>query len=777
VTPISAPAYVYGTFGPFVGVYEDPNLGKTLLCTTSGYGWTVDSGGTAVGAYSGMTVWSSLVNVSGDTYYATDGTSVWTTTASGGFAAVQTSVTSPTAVSGLWTDGTDVWIATKFTGDSSYSFTYANDNALYNGPEAELPDGQKYTAICQIIKHSVEARDKATGLFYTTTPLVHEVVAVLPTDGGSGKQWLAPVIPSKTYDGRFIIPVGGGSGDGGSVPRTAPYWDHPWNGNVSHVDDTQRYGNKPLTPVFFDPAPSRRAKALVFGGTLVSSGLLHLVTNSGVSELSYLPNFGRETGNYLDPPGYAAYSGGRGVANWEWAVGGQSRRTAGWMLGEVTADASDATGWSTLSHLNDLTMRFPFMRNNRSVTNLWYVTFTASLAGVQNAFWTTRMSDPVSSADWYELSNAVTFHASVVPATDPAEFPWDSYSSPKDWWKGGELHPQYAPPFHHMASDGRRVFGVDALDRTRIWYSKYFQDGIAPEFNEALTVEFDGDAGDIMGIGTVDSTIYVLTQDPRVPPRGCRRRQHRPGAELRCTPRTDRHRLCIGRLHRQHGPGGCSSKASTASTTLTARPTCRYLGRATRDTADSTVVSSVQQPNKKQVTWVYASKTVTYNYDKQVWTTSTESLSNSDVVYDTKTDTTYSLDDVTVSSANIHTDTGAPVSNCRYQSAWIKPAGLQGYSRTWFVHLLFEAVAGAAILVRIYTDYDETQDQSTTYTVDAANASPGQLRIRLEDQKCQALRVDITHTSNGGAFTLKGLSITAGLEPAGSAVLTKDQSH
>ncbi len=78
--------------------------------------------------------------------------------------------------------------------------------------------------------------------------------------------------------------------------------------------------------------------------------------------------------------------------------------------------------------------------------------------------------------------------------------------------EGGEVAAEIPPSFKASVKTSERVFAVSAQDPHVVYYSKLFQDGIAPEFSGSLITSF-GEGTNITAIGSMDDKIIVFEAD------------------------------------------------------------------------------------------------------------------------------------------------------------------------------------------------------------------------------------------------------------------------
>ncbi len=104
------------------------------------------------------------------------------------------------------------------------------------------------------------------------------------------------------------------------------------------------------------------------------------------------------------------------------------------------------------------------------------------------------------------------------------------------------------------------------------------------------------------------------------------------------------------------------------------------------------------------------------------------------------------------------------------ETAWIKPADLQGWARIRRILVLGEYRSAHDLRIRIAYDYDETYVDDVTWTVSPTTVGgPEQVKVGPSRQQCQAFKVRITSqavgvasVSTGEALKLTGLGVELG---------------
>jgi hypothetical protein len=110
-----------------------------------------------------------------------------------------------------------------------------------------------------------------------------------------------------------------------------------------------------------------------------------------------------------------------------------------------------------------------------------------------------RLLDVLQSGD--PSSSSGSFTDAFVTLDTPFVYTTENILASDPW-----------PAFYDMAKTTRRLFGISALDRGTLFYSKIFQDGIAPEFSSALTITL-GETRRLTAVAAIEDKILVFEKD------------------------------------------------------------------------------------------------------------------------------------------------------------------------------------------------------------------------------------------------------------------------
>lgn len=340
---------------------------------------------------------------------------------------------------------------------------------------------------------------------------------------------------------------------------------------------------------------------------------------------------------------------------------------------------------------------------------------------------------------------------------------------------GGILENLAPPPATIIAAHGSRLFlGGVAGEPRRVWYSKLRSEGEVAAFHDTLTVGLPPDGGDMVALGFLDgvlvafceSAIYMLPGD---------------GFDN------------VGQGS-NYGPAravsydvGCRDHDSVATTPmglvfhsakgkylLNRGFSLTYIGGPVSDYDSETVLACHVDEKRHHVRWLTASRMLVWDYkaDAQDGQGQWAEWTVADGVHAAVMDGTYyyltSTGPKSLSTSYTSLTYGLDV-----ETAWIKPADLQGFVRVRHMTLLGEYRSAHKLRVRVYYDYNATAVDDKTWTPSPTTVGgPLQVRIFPSRQKAQAIKlritaVDATNTANppsGEALKLTGLALELGMK-------------
>lgn len=335
--------------------------------------------------------------------------------------------------------------------------------------------------------------------------------------------------------------------------------------------------------------------------------------------------------------------------------------------------------------------------------------------------------------------------------------------------ENGAVLESIAPPAASIviASDTRLFLAGIAGQPDSVWYSKLRGDGEVASFNDALVVSVPRAGGDITALGFLNETLIVFRETAiyALPGDGF----DNIGGGTNMGPArllsTD-----VGAVNHESvvfTPGGLVFKSSKGWYLLNRGWSLDYIGAAVTDYDSETPLAADLVEKQHQVRILTSSRMLVWDYLVQQWASwtiadgvhaclyggahhylTTTAVKEQGTAY---TALTYGLD---------------------VETAWIKPADLQGFSRVRKMLLLGEYRSAHRLRVRIAYDYNSTYVDDKYWTVSPTTVGgPLQLKIGPSRQQVQAIKIRLTATATatetpptGEALKLTGLALEVGIK-------------
>lgn len=190
-----------------------------------------------------------------------------------------------------------------------------------------------------------------------------------------------------------------------------------------------------------------------------------------------------------------------------------------------------------------------------------------------------------------------------------------------------------------------------------------------------------------------------------------------------------------------------------------------YIGADVESYNNIAVVSAQLIPKSNEVRFLLAnSYYLMYDYFVKQWSVFSTINGVSDVIHN---NLQVYLDSSGVAhreTPGVYADGATPVARS-ITLPWVNLAGLQGFERAYFFHLLARYLSAHTLRIDIAYDYDPAIAQSVTITPNAGDV-PEQWRVFLTQQKFEAFQVTITEVvaTAGAGFILSGIDISAAIK-------------
>lgn len=191
-----------------------------------------------------------------------------------------------------------------------------------------------------------------------------------------------------------------------------------------------------------------------------------------------------------------------------------------------------------------------------------------------------------------------------------------------------------------------------------------------------------------------------------------------------------------------------------------------YIGAEVEDYNSQAVLSAQLMPKTNQVRFLLEGGDILmYDYFVGQWGVFEGVDGISDVVVDTRQVFVDSAGQVWRETPGTYLDGLVPVTRDMW-TAWVKPAGLQGYLRSFYFGILAEYLSPHQLEVSVAFNFSDTPFQTDTITPDSTSALEN-WRVFLAEQRCQAFQVRIRELDTGtpgAGFRMSGLSLIVGVK-------------
>ena len=325
---------------------------------------------------------------------------------------------------------------------------------------------------------------------------------------------------------------------------------------------------------------------------------------------------------------------------------------------------------------------------------------------------------------------------------------------------GGVLENTSVPACSVIAAGKNRLFlaGIDD-DPNIIWYSKEYVKGEALAFSDSLTMRVDPTSiaapdGEITGLAVMDSSLLVFLENCVIAVAGDgptdSGEQNTFGAPQLVTSDTgcsDARSICIT-------PAGVLFKGAKGIYLLTRGMQVQYIGAPVEAYNSLTLTSAVLIEGKNQVRITHSDGVaLCYDYYTGQWSTFSNHAALDAVMWSgSYTYLRTSGGTVYREAASTWTDPSSTSITMTVVTPWIKTAGIAGFQRLRRLIVLGTYYAAHTLRVRIAYDYSSSYSDTYDYVTssDADVATRYECRVHVEQQKCEAFRVELTDVSPSG---------------------------
>lgn len=363
-------------------------------------------------------------------------------------------------------------------------------------------------------------------------------------------------------------------------------------------------------------------------------------------------------------------------------------------------------------------------------------------ADIDADFFLTNSKDPASTGDNSHIANE--------PAIISAGVYYDALSDtdlekrePYPENGGLTLENLAAPGCTIVKATQDRLFlaGIPGNPH-KIVYSKLRSPGEIAAFHDILSLELPPEGGKITALEFLNETLVVFKENAIYMvsgegyDNGGNGTNYGPGRILSSD---------VGAVSQEAvvvTPKGILFKSSKGWYLLNYGWAVGYAGGDVSDFDSETINSCHVMESQHQVRCVSDSRTLVWDYLADQWAEWTIS-SVSACVWDGAHHYVNANEDGVLAQATNHSGSG-DLPQLDIETAWIKLAGLQGYSLVRYLYVLGEYLGDHRLQIRVAYDYVDTWVEDKIWTVSPASSGPLQVEHGFTRPKCEALKIRIT---------------------------------
>lgn len=431
------------------------------------------------------------------------------------------------------------------------------------------------------------------------------------------------------------------------------------------------------------------------------------------------------------------------------------------------------------------TVHIPTLRLTYKIANPVKITVFRWSVGQQEYFQVTSVLVPL-------------FNDTAVDSVDFVDTQSDSaiLGNSLIYTTGGVVEDIGGPSFNSLTLFDSRLWGIDAEDPNLLWYSKQVIETTSVEMSDlftlfvAPTVSAQGSTGDTKCIAPMDDKLILFKRDAMYyingsgPDNTGANSQYSQPTFIASTVGCENQQSIV------FTPQGLMFQSDKGIWLLDRSLNTQYIGAPIEDfTLNAIVQSAVNVPGTNQIRLTLDSGiTLMYDYFFQQWGTFVNIPAISSTLYQNLHTYIDTFGRVFQETPGKYLDGSSPVLQ-GFSTGWIAAAGLQGFQRAYWMHLLGTYFSPHILSIGVAYDYNSDPAQITTINPD--NFSPPwgistpwggdgvwggstnveDQRLFFERQKCQSFQIIVDEifdpsfgTEAGAGLTLSGLNLTIGVK-------------
>lgn len=328
-------------------------------------------------------------------------------------------------------------------------------------------------------------------------------------------------------------------------------------------------------------------------------------------------------------------------------------------------------------------------------------------------------------------------------------------------YDGGELEDIEVAHIQHMTLWQGRLVALTADYNNKVYYSKPQEDFRQVRFASGLEISFPAASGGLTAIAGMDYSLYAFSRNQIFTvsgqPAGATGENGSIGSpELRFSGIG-----CVAAKSVVITPKGIAFQSDKGIYLILRNQELTFIGGGPFADRATTIMGAYADEARSEIHYTLSTGVVwVYNWQENLWTSF--QLASTPLAASLQGQTAGYLSTGGVNQISASSTEVIPLT---MTSAWIATTGIQGFQRVRNIMLLLKYLAAHTLTISIYTDYNnDTAVQ--TYTIntatDVATTTPYQLRLHLQNQKCEAVKIKITSATAG--WEISGLSMEVGVK-------------
>lgn len=332
---------------------------------------------------------------------------------------------------------------------------------------------------------------------------------------------------------------------------------------------------------------------------------------------------------------------------------------------------------------------------------------------------------------------------------------------------GGILPNDPAPScsFQWLYKNRVMLGGLD--DGNTIWFSKTRVEGEPVKFSGFFLTNVDIAGGDVLSGGTLDDKCVFFKRNKIFYMYGDGPNDAGGGGQFSIPQEVSSPVGCAYPKSVVSTPLGLMFKSEKGIYLLDRGLNVQWIGAPVAAFNQFNVTSTIHMATVNQVRFFLDNGIVLmFDYAVSQWSTFTNISAVGSTLFQNQATYVGSDGVIYQETPGSYLDNGVTPITLTIGTPWIKLSSLQNFERCKQVYLLGDYKSAHTLTIQAAFDYESTYTESFTWSP-VAGDSPDQVRIFLQKQKCESLKLQISDnatSTSGEGYTLSEISILAGMK-------------